>query len=58
MAGILGCPADKFSGIYLHLNVNDRLKKGDKIVTLYSETKSRIADALKFYRESSPFSIK
>src|SRR3989344_6320813 len=55
MAGILGCPADKFSGIYLHLNVNDRLKKGDKIVTLYSETKSRIADALKFYRESSPF---
>ncbi len=54
MARILGCPADKFSGIYLYFHVGDRIRKKDRILTIYSETKTRLNEAIKFYSEKKP----
>jgi len=54
---ILGCPADKYSGLYLHAHVGDILKKGDKILTLYAESKPRLNQAIKFYQKEKPVSF-
>tara|TARA_Y100000296_G_scaffold80110_1_gene105015 strand:- start:373 stop:1857 length:1485 start_codon:yes stop_codon:yes gene_type:complete len=51
LARILGCPVDKSSGIYLHLHNGENVKKRQKILTLYSETKTRLAEAVRFYNE-------
>ncbi len=57
LARIAGCPADKFSGIYLEKHVGDKLKKGDKVLTIYSESKIRLRDAIKFYIKEKPIKI-
>jgi putative thymidine phosphorylase len=51
---IAGCPIDKSSGLYLHAHVNDRLKKGDKLLTIYAESKLRLLDAIKYYNKEKP----
>ena len=53
-----GSPTDKPSGIYLHHHVGDFVKKGDKIITIYSETTARINEAVKFYKKNKPMSIR
>jgi putative thymidine phosphorylase len=55
---ITGCPIDKSAGLYLYKHVGDKLEKGDKIITLYAESKSRLRDALKFYNEQKPIIFK
>src|SRR3989344_2607993 len=49
LARITGCPVDKFSGLYLYYHVGDRVLKGKKLMTIYSETSSRLNQAIKFY---------
>ncbi|MBI2044140.1 thymidine phosphorylase [Candidatus Pacearchaeota archaeon] len=51
LARILGCPGDKASGIYIHNHVNDKIKKNDVILTLYSETKYNLNAGIRFCRE-------
>jgi len=46
-----GCPVDKMAGVYLHVHLGDRVKKGDKLATVYAESKSRLNMAIKFYRD-------
>ncbi|MEK6842531.1 MAG: thymidine phosphorylase, partial [Nanoarchaeota archaeon] len=58
LARITGCPVDKFSGVYLHHHVNEPVKKGEKIITLYSETRSRLRQAMKFYHAENPIKLK
>ena len=58
LARISGCPLDKFSGIYLHCHVGTRLKKGQKILTIYAESKSRLNEAIAFYKKTKPVKIK
>lgn len=58
MARLSGCPADKSAGLYIHVYLNDKLKKGDKIITIYSESKSRLKEALRFYEKEKPVRIK
>ena len=58
MARIAGCPADKNSGLYLHIYLKDKLKKRDKIVTIYSESKSRLKEAIKYYEKEKPIKMK
>ncbi|MFH1151750.1 MAG: thymidine phosphorylase [Nanoarchaeota archaeon] len=53
-----GCPADKFAGLYLHKKKNHRVKKGEKIMTIYAESKSRLNEAVKFYEKEKPLKIK
>ena len=58
LARIAGCPLDKASGLYLYVHIGDKVKKRDKILTIYSESKSRLKQAVKFYKEQKPIEIK
>ena len=58
LARITGCPIDKSAGLYLHHHVGNKLNKGEKILTIYSESKSRLGQAIKFYKEKKPIKIK
>ncbi len=58
LARVAGGPADKYAGVYLYLHVGDKVKRGDKIVTLYAESRSRLRQALRFYKEQKPVKIK
>jgi len=57
LARITGCPVSKSSGLYLYNHVNDKVKKGQKILTIYSESKSRLEEAIKFYNREKPIKI-
>ena len=54
---ILGTPETKSAGAYLHKHVG-KVKKGEPIITLYSESKSKMKDALKFIKKFKPIKIK
>lgn len=45
LSRILGCPADKSAGIYLYHHLNEKVKKGEKLFTLYSESGNRLQNA-------------
>lgn len=51
---VAGSPVDKPAGLYLYYHVGDSLKKGDKLITIYSETKTRLAEAVKFFKDNQP----
>lgn len=46
IAKILGAPHDARAGLYLHKRHNDTVKKGEELVTLYSETEHRLSEAI------------
>jgi len=50
LSRILGCPNDKFSGIYLPFNKPHHVKKGEKSLTIYSSAEARLSEAIKFCR--------
>src|SRR3989339_701001 len=58
LAKVAGCPSDKFAGIYLYVHLRDKVDKGDKILTLYAESKSRLNQAINFYEEQKPILIR
>ena len=54
---ILGCPADKTAGLYLYKHNLEAVKKGDKLLTLYSESEKKLDEAIRFFSESKPIQI-
>ena len=54
---ILGTPETVSAGAYLHKHLGAVIK-GDKLMTIYSESEQRLEDALKFIKEFEPFKIK
>jgi AMP phosphorylase len=50
IARVAGCPRDKQAGVYLHKHVGDRVKKGEKIMTVYVENKERLQYAKKIFK--------
>lgn len=58
LARIAGCPTDKFAGLHIPFNTKDLVKKGEKILTIYAESKSRLNEAVKFYKKEKPLKIK
>jgi len=54
---ILGTPETISSGVYLHKHLG-KIKKGEPIITIYTESKTKLKDALKFIKESDPIKIK
>jgi len=58
LARIAGCPADKYSGLYLYNHLEDKIRKNDKILTIYSESKSRLIQAIDFYNKVRPVKIR
>lgn len=57
LARAAGCPIDKMSGVYLEKTVKEQVKRGEPLVTIYAETKSRLIEAVKFYKKHKIFSI-
>jgi len=58
LARISGCPTDKFAGLYIYIDVGNKIKKREKILTIYSESKSRLRQAINFYNNQKPIRIK
>jgi len=58
LARTAGCPLDKSSGIYLYVHVGDKIKKRDKLLTIYAESKPRLKEAIRFYKKEKPIRIK
>ncbi len=53
---ILGTPETNSAGIYLYKHLG-KVNKGDKLMTLYSESEQRLGDGLKFIKEFQPIKI-
>jgi putative thymidine phosphorylase len=51
---LAGCPVDKSSGVYLYHHLKDKVEKGEKIITIYSENKSKLLVAVDFYNKVEP----
>ncbi len=58
LARAAGSPVDKSAGVYLYHHVGDLVKKNEKIITIYAETKPRINEAMKFFKENMPILIR
>ncbi|MEM3405662.1 MAG: thymidine phosphorylase [Candidatus Pacearchaeota archaeon] len=58
LAILAGCPMDKYAGIYLHKHLNQEVKKGEKILTIYSENEEQLNNVIKIYNENNPIIIK
>jgi len=58
LARVAGCPVDKSSGVYLYFHVGDKVKRKDKIITIYSESKPRLRQAMRFYKKQKPIKFK
>jgi len=43
IARAAGAPADKGAGIYLHVDKGDKIKKGQKLFTIYAESERKLA---------------
>ena len=54
---ILGTPETISAGAYLHKHL-EKVKKGEPLLTLYSESKVKMKDALKFLKEFEPIEIR
>jgi len=54
---ILGTPETISAGIYLHKHLGE-VKKREPLLTLYTESKTKMKDALKFLKEVKPIKIK
>jgi putative thymidine phosphorylase len=57
IARIVGCPANKGAGIYLHKKVGDFVKKKETIATIYSEDKSELEFALQTFKKAKAIKI-
>jgi len=57
LARIAGCPVDKSSGLYLYSHVGHKIKKGEKLLTIYSESKPRLKDAIEYYNKEKLITI-
>ncbi|MCK5321062.1 thymidine phosphorylase [Candidatus Pacearchaeota archaeon] len=54
---VLGTPETVSSGTYLHKHVG-KIKKGESILTLYTESRTKMKEALKFLKEFKPIKIR
>ena len=55
---ILGCPADKGAGIYLYKHLNEKISKGEHLLTLYSESDRKLKEAVDFLNSEEVISVK
>lgn len=54
LAHVAGSPMDKGCGIYLYKHTGDKVKPGDKIVTIYSESQTRLNKAVTLFDKFKP----
>lgn len=53
LAKLAGAPEDPGAGLRLYCNIGDRLEKGDKLFTLYSDSEGEREYALEFFKANS-----
>ena len=58
LARLCGCPADKSTGLYIYSHVGKRIRKNEKLLTIYSNSKTRLKEALEFYKNKKPIRIR
>jgi len=58
LARIAGSPVDKEAGLYLYYHIGERVKKGEKFLSIYAKSKSRLKDAVEFYKKNKPIKLK
>lgn len=58
LARITGCPNYKSAGLYLYKHLGDSVKKEDKIITIYADSKGRLKQAEEFYKKYKPIKFK
>jgi len=58
LARIAGSPNDKKAGVYIFKHIGDEIKKGEKILTIYSQSRKRLQDAGIFCKGNNIFVIK
>jgi AMP phosphorylase len=54
---VLGTPETIGAGVYLHKHLGP-VRKGDRLMTLYSESRTKLKDGLKFIKEFKPIEIR
>ena len=57
VARVAGAPADKTAGIYLCKKLNERVKRGDLLFTIYSSSKKRLGYSIDLAGERNPYFI-
>ena len=58
LARVAGCPKDKYSGLAIDVSLKDKVRKKDRLLTIYAETPSRLREAVKYYKKIQPITIK
>ncbi|MEK6885485.1 MAG: thymidine phosphorylase [Nanoarchaeota archaeon] len=58
LATIAGSPMDKGAGIYLYKHVGETIERGEKIMTIYSESEARLKNTLDLYKKVKPIEFK
>jgi AMP phosphorylase len=56
-ARLAGAPIDKGAGIYLHVHLKDKVKKGDTLYTIYAVSDRKLGEAVKYVTHDSPTKI-
>jgi AMP phosphorylase len=54
VARAVDCPADKSAGLYLHVHLNDKVKKGNALLTIYANTSENLKFAKEIYDKLKP----
>ena len=57
LARVAGCPTSKYSGIYLYFHVGDKIQRAEKILTIYSESRTRLKEAINYFEEKKPIKL-
>ena len=57
MCRILGAPQTKTAGAYIYRGLG-KVERGEKMITLYSESKDKLKDALKYFEEFEPIVLR
>jgi len=56
-ARLAGAPTDKKAGILLRLHLNDKVKKGDVLYTIYAVNERKLGEAVKYVTEFPPVNV-
>jgi AMP phosphorylase len=57
IARAAGAPADNGAGIYLHVDKGDRIKRGQKLFTIYAESERKLTVAQEMAEDLYPFEM-
>ena len=58
LAKILGAPTDRYAGLVLHHNIDNKVKKNDILMELYSQSKSKLNESLNSIKNLTIYDIK